>query len=250
VIAHRGAPRLAPENTIAAFRAAVALGVDAIEFDVIALPEGPLVVAHSDRLEEITHGAAHGTIGRLSLAALRELAPHLPTLEETLAWFTDEGRDVALHLDLKLGSRLDEVVSALGRFGLAERAVASSSQARVLRQLGAGSPAVRTGLTYPADLLGISRRRALWPFVRFGLALMRATVPTRLGGLLGRAGATALMLNHTLVTPRAVAAAHALGVPVLTWTVDEAEEVRRVAAAGVDAVISNDPEMLLATLGR
>ncbi len=248
MIAHRGAPRLAPENTIAAFRAAVALGVDAVELDVLALPHGPLVVAHSDRLDEITHGAATGRIGGRSLEELRALAPDMPTFDEVLAWFADHGQDVALHVDLKLRSRLDEVVDAIERFGLTERAVVSSSHSDVLRRVAAASSRIRIGLTYPDDLLGVSHRRLLWPLVRFGLATMRATLPLRLPGLMGRAHATVLMLNHTLVTQKTVAAAHDLGAPVLTWTVDEADEVRRVAATGVDAVISNDPQMLLATL--
>lgn len=56
------------------------------------------------------------------------------------------------------------------------------------------------------------------------------------------------MLQHRLVTPAAVARAHAAGVPVLAWTVDDPEDVARVVDAGVDAVISNDPGTLLATL--
>jgi glycerophosphoryl diester phosphodiesterase len=226
----------------------VALGVDVVEFDVVALDAGPLVVAHSDRLEELTHGAVSGRIGGRSLAELRELAPSLPTLDDALSWFAGEGHGVGLHVDLKLDSRLGEIVRALDRFDLAGRSVVSSSHARVLRHVAASGSPVRIGLTYPDDLLGVSRRRALWPLVRSGLAVMRATLPSRLAGLVARSGASALMLNHTLVTARSVAAAQALGIPVLAWTVDDADEVRRVAAAGVDAVISNDPEMVAATL--
>jgi glycerophosphoryl diester phosphodiesterase len=58
-----------------------------------------------------------------------------------------------------------------------------------------------------------------------------------------RSGAGALMLQHALVTPRSVAAAHALGVPVLAWTVDEPADLERVLAAEVDGVITNDPRI-------
>src|SRR5262245_11278206 len=101
-IGHRGASAVAPENTLAAFRAAVAIGVDLIELDVIDLPGGPLIVAHSDRLEEVSHGAATGTIRGLGLDRLRELAPELPTLDDALSFFVDEAPAVGVHLDLKL----------------------------------------------------------------------------------------------------------------------------------------------------
>jgi glycerophosphoryl diester phosphodiesterase len=249
VIGHRGAPRRAPENTIAAFRAAVDLRVDAVEFDVVAMARGPLVVAHSDHLEEITHGGAAGRIGDFTLDELRELAHDVPTLDETLAWFAAETRDVALHVDLKLRSRLDEVASAVERHGLAERVVVSAFHSAVLRQVAEISPGIRLGFTYPEDRLGVSRRPALWPLVRLVLSGMRVSLPARLERLLAKADATVVMLNHTLVTPRAVAKAHALGVPVLTWTVDDPVTVVRVMEAGVDGVISNNPEMVMATLG-
>jgi glycerophosphoryl diester phosphodiesterase len=56
------------------------------------------------------------------------------------------------------------------------------------------------------------------------------------------------MLQHRLVTPATVARAHAIGVPVLAWTVDERADVDRVVAAGVDGVITNDPTILVAML--
>jgi glycerophosphoryl diester phosphodiesterase len=249
VIGHRGAPRRAPENTIAAFREAVALGVDLVEFDVVVMGRGPVIVAHSDHLEEITHGRATGRIGERSLAELRSLAPDLPTLDEVLAWFAAEGRSVGLHIDLKLRSRLDEVATAVERHGLTDRVVVSAFHSAILRQVADASAGIRLGFTYPDDRLGVSRRRTLWPLVRAGLSTMRATVPLRLERLLRNAGATAVMLNHTLVTPQTVGRAHELGVPVLTWTVDDPAVVTRVVAAGVDGVISNDPEMVMATLG-
>ena len=96
--------------------------------------------------------------------------------------------------------------------------------------------------------MGISRRPRAWPVVGLGLSAMRASLPARLGRFLSRAGATALMLQHSLVTPAAVARAHGIGVPVLAWTVDSRADLERVVAAGVDGVITNDPGIFLATL--
>ncbi|MBA3333540.1 MAG: hypothetical protein H0U30_06075, partial [Actinobacteria bacterium] len=115
VIGHRGAAALAPENTLASFRAARAAGVDLIEFDVLSLRDGELVIAHSDDLHEVTHGAAVGDVGSLLLADLRGLAPDLLTLDETLAFFADEALEVGVHVDLKSASALAGVARALGR---------------------------------------------------------------------------------------------------------------------------------------
>jgi len=94
-VGHRGAAALAPENTLRSFEAALACGVDAIEFDVLDLVGGPLVLAHSNDLAEVSHGAAAGWVRERSLDELRELAPELPTLDEALDFLA--GRHVALH---------------------------------------------------------------------------------------------------------------------------------------------------------
>ncbi len=248
-IGHRGAAALAPENTLASFRAALDAGVDLIEFDVLDLPRGPLVLAHSDRLEEVSHGAAAGRVRDLTLAQLREVAPRLPTLEEGLAFFADEAPETGIHIDLKLATRLDELCGALRRFGLEGRSVVSTFHVPALRAVAREAPGVRIGLTYPEDRLAISRRPHLRPVVSLGLSAMRASVPYRLVRLVRRAGATALMLQHRLVTPAAVERAHAQGVAVVAWTVDDAIELRRVVAAGVDGVVTNDPRIFVATLG-
>ena len=105
------------------------------------------------------------------------------------------------------------------------------------------APGVRIGLTYPEDRFSVSRRPYLWPVVSLGLSAMRASVPFRLGSLARRAGASVVMLQHRLVTGAAVDRAHALGLPVLAWTVDDRDDLRRVVAAGADGVITNDPRI-------
>ncbi len=245
-IGHRGAAALAPENTLRAFRAAVAQGVDLVEFDVLDLPRGPLVLAHSDRLEEVSHGAVGGSVRERSLAELREAAPELPTLDEALAFFVEEAPEAGLHIDLKLTSRLDELAAALRRHDLERRTVVSSFHVPSLRAVARHAPAVRIGFTYPEDRFGVSRRRALEPVLRAGLVALRAGAPVVLPRMIRRAGATALMLQHALVTPRSVGRARALGAPVLAWTVDDPADLRRVVEAGVAGVITNDPRIFAA----
>ena len=242
-IGHRGAALVEPENTLRSFRAAVELGVDLVEFDVLDLPRGPLVIAHSDHLDEVSHGGASGSVRSRSLGELREVAPELPTLDEALSFFANEAPGVGLHVDLKLTTRLDELATGLHRHGLERRTVVSSFHVPSLHALRRHAPAVRIGFTYPEDRFGVSRRPVFWPLVRLGLSALRASVPPRVSGMVRRAGATALMLNHALVTPRAVAAARSAGVPVLAWTVDERADLERVVAAGVTGVITNDPRI-------
>ena len=81
-IGHRGAAALAPENTLQSFRTALAAGVDLIEFDLLQLRDGNVVVAHSNDLHEVSHGVASGTVRNWTLEKLREVCPELPTLDE------------------------------------------------------------------------------------------------------------------------------------------------------------------------
>ena len=242
-IGHRGAAALAPENTIRSLRTAVELGVDLVEFDVLDLPRGPLVLAHSDHLDEVSHGAATGSVRARSLDELREVAPELPMLDDALEYFRDEAPEVGLHVDLKLTTRLDELSAALTRFAVVERTVVSSTHGASLRDVARLTPGVRIGFTFPEDRLEVSRRPAVQPLVGYGLAAARAVVPRLLPRMVARAGASALMLQHRLVTRSSVARMHARGVPVLAWTVDDQAELERVVAAGADGVITNDPRL-------
>ena len=247
-IGHRGAQALAPENTIASFRAAIEVGVDLIEFDVFALRTGDLVVAHSNDLFEVSHGAARGTVRDRSLSSLRSVAPDLPTLDEALAFFVDEAPTVGVHLDLKTQSAVDDVEAALARHGLLERTLVSAFDFGSLRRLARGGSGVRTGLTLPRAALGITEEGRLAPVARTGLRMLHATLPPLVGRLLALSRASALVLHHTAISPAAVRRTHACGAAVVTWTVDEVSELERVAAAGVDAVVTNDPRIFTSTL--
>jgi glycerophosphoryl diester phosphodiesterase len=225
-VGHRGAALLAPENTLESFEAALALGVDAIEFDVVAPDEGPLLVGHS----------------------LAELPEDPATLDEALAFLAE--RDVALHVDLKLTTRLDEVADALERHGLIQRSVVCSFHLPSLRAVAAHPAPLQIGFTYPEDRYGVSKRRGLRPAIRLGTLALRRALAVRVPAMITRADARALMLQHAVVSQAAIARAHAAGVAVWAWTVDDPDELARLDAAGVDAVISNDPRIFsgLATL--
>ncbi len=227
-VGHRGAAALAPENTLRSFEVALAHGVDAIEFDVLDLAGGPLVLAHSRA----------------------EVPDDRATLDDALDFL--RGHDVGIHVDLKLTTRLDEVAAALDRHGLAERAVVSSFHLPSLLAIAAHAPGLARGFTYPEDRYGVSKRRALRPAVRIGTLALRHAIVRRVPTMIERPGARALMLQHATVSRAAVERAHRAGAAVWAWTVDDPVELARLEAAGVDAAITNDPRIFstVATLPR
>lgn len=218
-IGHRGAAALAPENTLEAFGAAVELGCDLIEFDVLEL-DGALVVAHSPG----------------------EVPAKPATLDEALGFLA--GTPAGVHADLKTRGAAAALADRLGAHGLVERTLVSSFDPAALRMLRPLEPALRLGLTYPQDRFGISRRRALAPLVLGGLASMRAALPARIGRMLAAAHASAAVLHWSVVSRAAVDRCHALGVPVLAWTALTEEQVSRLDDLGVDGVVADDPRIV------
>ena len=242
-IAHRGGAALAPENTLRAFRQAIDVGVDFVEFDILDLDDGTLVVAHSDDLFEVSHGAASGRVRPLDLAALRKAAPELPVLDEALDFFA--ATEVGLHLDVKCRAHGAEVASALRRHGLVERAVASSFWLQALRDLRAAEPALPVGITYPEDQHGLARNRLLAPLVPPTVRLLGRALPYRLPRLLRGTGASVAMLHYAVLSRAAVERCHGAEAAVWAWTVNEPAVLEDALGLGVDGVISDDPRLFL-----
>lgn len=220
VIGHRGAAALADENTLAALQAAVDAGADIVEFDV----SPGLRLGHS----------------------LDELPAAPLSLDDALEFLG--GHDVGLHLDVKLPGYEDGVVDALRRHGLEARSYISTAFAVTGRRVAARAPGTTIAIGYPRDRAGISKLG--WPAVltQAGAASLRQVMPLRIPVLLRFAHANALSLHHALCSRAAVATAHRLGAPVLAWTANDPATVERVAAAGVDGIVSDDPEMALQSL--
>jgi len=220
VIGHRGAAAVAPENTRASLEAAVAAGVDLVEFDI------------SPGLR-LGHSAAEFPADELSLDEALELLA---------------ARDVGLQLDVKLPGYEPEVLDAIERHGVGERALVSTAFAATSRRVAEIAPGFPVAIGYPRDRLGVSNLRWPRPLQRTGAAALRRAMPARVPVLLRWSRANTLSLHHTLCSPAAVATARRLGAPVFAWTVNDPESVRKVTAAGVDGIVSDDPEMTLATL--
>jgi glycerophosphoryl diester phosphodiesterase len=242
-IGHRGAAALEPENTLASLRRAVELGVDFVEFDVFDLADGTLVLAHSDDLLEVSHGAAAGRVRPLRLAELREVAPDLPTFDQALELFAQNG--AGLHVDVKCLRHGREVSATLRRHGLVDRAVASSHWPPTLRDLRAEEPELAVGITYPEDRRGLARRRLFTPLVPTVVAVLARVLPRRLPRWLRSTGASVAMLHYAVLSPAVVESCHRADAAVWTWTVNDRAVLEHAVALGVDGVTSDDPRLFL-----
>ncbi len=229
--AHRGASARAPENTLAAFRAALDDGAEMIELDVHLTRDGALAVIHDGKTRRTT-GVA-GVVARLEMARLRRLdagrykgpawaGEGIPTLDDVFA--LTQGR-LAVNVEIKGGlAAVPAVAHAVADAGLRERVVVSSFDQRVVAAATSVRPPLLAGL--------LVERPSADP-----VAAARAV------------GASLLHVEHSHLSAPLVDLLHGAGLGVLAWTVNDPAEMRRLAALGVDAILSDDPRLLRETIG-
>ncbi|MGY3889599.1 glycerophosphodiester phosphodiesterase [Aeromonas mytilicola] len=220
IIAHRGANKLAPENTLKAMEIAIVLGVGAIELDV-QQADGELWVFHDRRLERCTDG--HGVLTEQSRDYLASLdagdGERIPTLWQVMSLIA--GR-CELHIELK-GAHTAEPVAALTR--------------RAERELGF-TPAhwVVSSFHHP-ELAHFARLR---PDLRLGA--LTASLPLHGARFAEELGAWSLNCDVDFVDAGLVADAHSRGLKILVYTVDELSDGAALAAMGVDGIFTNRPD--------
>lgn len=231
-LAHRGGasyrPNAGRENTLEAFANAVDLGFGYIETDVQASRDGIAHVFHDDDT-----GRLIGRPGRFDRLDAADIARHsvrgarVPTLSETLAAFPDTRFNIDLKSPAVIGPALDAIRAA----GAQDRCLLASFQHRTLRRVRALAPEIATSMSPPevATLrLGAVRR------VRRSAAAggaVAAQVPERRGRL-------------RVVDAGFVRRAHALGLQVHVWTVDDPEDMHRLLDLGVDGLVSDRIDVL------
>ena len=249
-LAHRGASALAPENTIEAFRLAVEAGAGGLELDVHMTRDGHIVVIHDATVDRTTNGS--GAVSEMTLDELRGFdAGHnfssdggptrpyrgrgvrVPTLGEVL----EEFPGVPVNIEIKAGTPgIEETV-----FGVL-RAANASGHALVVstpydivkrfRKISGGL--ISTGASrWEIGVFYILSRLHLERLVR--PAYVALQVPLRHRGI-------------PVVTPRFVRAAHARGVRVDAWTINQADEMRRLLDLGVDVIMTDRPGTLAEVL--
>ena len=234
VIAHRGASRDFPENTVAAFRGAVDQGADWIELDVRRTADGVLVVTH-DPTVPVGDSSMTETLRPVSGLAAADLPPSVPTLADALA--------ASEHLGVNVEIKNDEQEPGFDP----QRRIADA----VLEVIAAsGRPARAPVLVSSFDLRSVERVRALDPDLPTGL--LTVTLPPerveRVVELAVSHGCVALHPGWWDVDEHLVATAHDAGLAVNVWTVDEPEHLAQLAALGVDGLITNVPAVARAVL--
>lgn len=232
VLAHRGASHdRPPGNTIAAFERALELGVDHIETDVQATSDGVVVIFHDDRLDDITTGSGH--IGETTWDALRDVryVADGTQNDEGLLRFDDALErfpQAFFNIDVKTDQTVEPVVDLLREHSVRERTCIAAFGVRRLRRL----------------------RRTLGPgwctaHARSEIAILRLLCWLRLP--LPRLGdvvqAPRTHRRVSVIDERFIDACHRRGVDVHVWTVNDSSEMERLGRLGVDAVITDRPDL-------
>lgn len=214
-VAHRGASREHRENTLAAFSRALELGADAIELDVRCTADGVVVVHHD---ADVVTGGTPAPIASITAAALRVIdlgdGERIPTLDEVCDLV---GGSAELFVEIKGTGIETQVIAALRRHS--------------------GPVAIHS-----FDHDAIARAAALAPHVRRGVLFDAA--PTDLAGTVARTGAHDLWPRGDLATAALVDEAHALGMRVIVWTINDPADGAVLIARGVDGICTDDVRWL------
>ena len=262
-VAHRGGGALAPENTLAAFRAGIDSSAHALELDVHLSADGALVVIHDPDVKRTTDGS--GLVADMTLAELKSLdagakfrgpaagttgapgasvpaiAPgrqEIPTLDEVLD-LVAPAEDIGLQVEIKL--RADKtrypgleaaLVGALRASGLVDRTTVISFDFPSLAAVRELEPRLRTCALVGKDF-----------FKAAGKAQ-----PDDIARSLASLGVDGAGVREQNLTPALYRALRAAGLSVGAWTVDDPRRMRQLAALGVDFITSNRPDVLGKTL--
>ncbi len=234
-VGHKGADLIVPGNTLESFEAAVDVGVEMIEFDVLWTKSGapslpvaersPLVIAHD------WHDAAERTPLTLGQALEAFTCPPLEHVE--------------IDCDLKLAGREHDLVEALREHDLVSRAMVSTMNSESLEAIRALEPDLRRGWTYPKVTKPWNRRPWARPAVLAAMAAMRARLPGLVARRTPQLGAAAVWVFHPLITAALAARTAELGVELIAWTVDDPDRIAELRALGVNGICSNDPRLLV-----
>jgi glycerophosphoryl diester phosphodiesterase len=242
IIGHRGASAVAPENTMAAFRKAIAVGADGIEFDVRLTCDGVPVVIHDSTLRR-TGGLPH-RVADLTWAEISKVDvgswfgtsfanETVPSLAELFTLF--QSNNSTLYLEMKCDSSSEHQALAeacaktIDEHALKERVIVECFQLPALSILKEIDPEIKTVALFEPAFTN--------PSVLSDQRIIKQTLDV---------GAAALALHHRLARESLVQKAKEAGLHVAVWTVDDPAWIERAKKIGIDALITNNPAAMLA----
>ena len=242
LIAHRGGSALAPENTLVAFRRALAWwGADLLETDVQPTADGDAVVIHDPTVDRTTDGRGRvcemtaAELGRLDAGhrftpdggksfPFRGKGARISTLREVLEALPE----TRVNVEIKDARAQEAVWRTVHELGAAHRVLIAAGDRRNRRRFGAyaGPTSASAQEMYAFYAAHLCRATRFWspPVDAFQM-------PERHGG-------------RQVLTPRMLAELHAHNVAVHVWTIDEADDMRRLLEWGVDGLVTDRPDRL------
>lgn len=234
ILAHRGANKVAPQNTIPAFIKALEFNADGIETDVHLCKDGEIVICHNYTVDETSNGI--GLIDELTLAQLKAMdfgsyfnkdfsGVSLPTLSELL----DVVRKMKLiNIEIKPPKKdnnlVKKVVEEINKYGIVENSILSCFDPECVRMVKEIDKNVKTALLYENDELGNE-------IMTFGVAKYCKQL-----------NVDAAHPHRKLIKENEIIELHNLGIAVNPWTVNLEEEIIRLTKWGCDALISDVPD--------
>lgn len=248
-VAHRGGSRLAPENTLAAFRHALTLPIDAIELDVHMSSDGHAIVFHDNTVERLTNG--DGNILDLDFSTLRKLnaaahfpggwpeAQQIPTLHEVLS--LAKGR-TQVYVEIKTSKRdgvygryphiVETVMNEIKSLDMLEQVLIISFDWGVFPQVKALAPDVEMGALVSTH----THTTEGWnPTAEHALDTLIAQVKAL--------GCSWVNLDRTLCTDTMPSIFHQHNLKLGLWTVNDLADLRHFAAIGVDSLTTDRPDL-------
>lgn len=227
ITAHRGFSTVAPENTLAAFQAALDSDADYIELDVQLTKDGELVVCHDEKIDRTTNGK--GKISSLTYEELQQYSAgswfgkdgefadeRIPLFSEVLELVSD---DIMLNIEIKrhgdVAATAEKVVELIHEYDIRNSCYITSFSYSALKTVKKLDPKIKTGLIAN---LATSTSYAQLKYI------------------------DAVSMNYIFVNQSIVNTAHLNGKKVFVWTVDRANDVQKMLALGVDNIITNRPD--------
>lgn len=235
IYAHRGASGYAPENTLEAFALAAEQQAHGVELDVHVSRDGELIVMHDETIDRVSDGS--GAVRDMTLAELKRFhvsrpfaaypTAQIPTLREVYELLAPTGLQV--NVELKTDANFYEgierkCIDLAADMGMIDKVLYSSFNHYTLLRVKEIDPALPCGLLYSATMV------RPWEYAQsLGMDALHPHM-------------------RQLLIPDLVRDAHAHGVLVNPWTVNEPEHLRRVLSMGADITITNYPDRALAIL--